>query len=155
MGDTKIMASGDLDETKIAALIAQGAPIDAFGVGTELAVSADAPSMGAVYKLVEIERAGAIRYTAKRSPDKVTLPGAKQLFRYPEYDLLGLHDECAGGAKAMLEPWILGGRLIRPLPSLEDIRRLACAGLAQWPSGDRRTELSHNLRELNESLLRH
>ena len=54
--NAKIMASGDLDETKIAALVAAGAPIDAFGVGTELAVSGDAPSMGAIYKLVEIER---------------------------------------------------------------------------------------------------
>jgi nicotinate phosphoribosyltransferase len=151
----KIMASGDLDETKIAALVAQGAPIDAFGVGTELAVSGDAPSMGAVYKLVEIEHGSKIRHTAKRSPDKATLPGAKQLFRYPDYDLLGLHDECAGGAKAMLEPWVLGGALIRPMPSLEDLRRLAADGLAQWPSGGRRTELSHNLTELNESLLRH
>ena len=66
-----------------------GAPIDAFGVGTELATSADAPSMGTIYKLVEIEHDGQTRYTAKNSPDKRTLPGAKQLFRYPDYDLLG------------------------------------------------------------------
>ena len=153
--DAKIMASGDLDEKKIAELLAAGAPIDAFGVGTELAVSADAPSMGAVYKLVEIEHEGHVRHTAKRSPDKATLPGAKQLFRFAEYDLLALHDECAGGAKAMLEPWVLGGQLIRPLPSLEDIRRRAKCGLAEWPSGSRRTEHSLALKELNESLLRH
>jgi nicotinate phosphoribosyltransferase len=155
LADVKIMASGDLDETKIADLVAQGAPIDAFGVGTELAVSADAPSMGAVYKLVEIEHEGKVRFTAKRSPDKATLPGAKQLFRYPDHDLLALHDECAGGAKAMLEPWMLGGQLIRPMPSLEEIRALASGSLAQWPSGIRRTELSLALRDLNESLLRH
>ena len=153
--NAKIMASGDLDETKIAQLLEAGAPIDAFGVGTELAVSADAPSMGAVYKLVEIEHEGKIRYTAKRSPDKATLPGAKQLFRFPEYDLLALHDECAGGAKAMLEPWVLGGQLIRPLPSLEEIRKRAQCGLSQWPQGLRRTEHSLALKELNESLLRH
>jgi len=151
----KIMASGDLDETKIADLIAQGAPIDAFGVGTELAVSADAPSMGSVYKLVEIETDGIVRQTAKRSPEKSTLPGAKQLFRYPEYDLLALTDECAGGSKAMLEPWILGGNLIRPMPTAEEIRERAKSNLAQWPSGDRRTELSVELKELNESLLRY
>ena len=153
--DAKIMASGDLDETKIAWLLEQGAPIDAFGVGTELAVSGDAPSMGAVYKLVEIEQEGHIRHTAKRSPDKATIPGAKQLFRYPEYDLLSLHDECAGGAKAMLEPWILGGNLIRDLPSVEDIRDRAQKNLAEWPAGNRRTELSIDLKELNESVLRH
>jgi nicotinate phosphoribosyltransferase len=50
MTAAKIMASGDLDETKIAALLEAGAPIDAFGVGTELATSGDAPSMGAIYK---------------------------------------------------------------------------------------------------------
>jgi nicotinate phosphoribosyltransferase len=153
--NAKIMASGDLDETKIADLVAKGAPIDAFGVGTELAVSGDAPSMGTVYKLVEIETGGIVRQTAKRSPEKSTLPGAKQLFRYPEYDLLALTDECAAGSKAMLEPWILGGNLIRPLPTAEEIRERAKANLAQWPSGDRRTELSVELRELNESLLRH
>ena len=53
--DARIMASGDLDEWRIAELVAAGAPIDAFGVGTELATSGDAPSMGAIYKLVEIE----------------------------------------------------------------------------------------------------
>jgi nicotinate phosphoribosyltransferase len=151
--DAKIMASGDLDETKIAELVAHGARIDAFGVGTELAVSGDAPSMGSVYKLVEIEHAGEIRHTAKRSPEKATLPGAKQLFRYPEYDLLALHDECAGGAQAMLEPWILGGNLIRPLPSVEEIRKRAQASLAQWPQAGRRTEHSLALRELNAKAL--
>src|SRR5205823_551449 len=52
--EAKIMASGDLDEWRIADLLAAGAPIDAFGVGTELATSGDAPSMGAIYKLVEV-----------------------------------------------------------------------------------------------------
>jgi len=148
--NAKIMASGDLDEAKIAALVEAGAPIDAFGVGTELAVSGDAPSMGAIYKLVEIERNGVTRHTAKNSPSKQTLPGAKQLFRYPEHDLLGLHDECAGGAEAMLKPYIIGGNLIRPLPSIEKIRERARIALAKWPSPDRRTELSPALQELNE-----
>ena len=148
----KIMASGDLDEDKIAALVEAGAPIDAFGVGTELATSADAPSMGAIYKLVEIERSGTTRYTAKQSPDKATLPGAKQLFRYPDFDLLGLHDECAGGAEAMLKPYIIGGNLIRPLASVEKIRERARIALAQWPVGGRRMELSSSLQELNERI---
>jgi nicotinate phosphoribosyltransferase len=124
MPEAKIMASGDLDESKIEQLVQAGAPIDAFGVGTELAVSGDAPSMGAIYKLVEIEGPGGNpRYTAKRSPDKHTLPGAKQLFRFPEHDLLGLHDECACGAEAMLKPYVIGGNLIHPLPSLDVSRR--------------------------------
>ena len=142
------MASGDLDESKIAAIVATGAPIDAFGVGTELATSGDAPSMGAIYKLVEIKHQGEVRYTSKSSPDKHTIPGAKQLFRYPEFDLLGLHNECAGGAEAMLKPVIIGGDLVCPLPSAEQIRKRVSCALAQWPSGARRTEYSPALERL-------
>ena len=144
----KIMASGELDEWKIEALVRAGAPIDAFGVGTELATSADAPSMGAIYKLVEIEHEGQTRYTAKLSPEKSTLAGAKQLFRYPDFDVLGLHDECAGGSEAMLKPVIIGGRLTHPLPTAAEIRDLAKKNLTPWPSADRRTELSASLQAL-------
>ncbi|HXJ40069.1 MAG TPA: hypothetical protein VNH18_12400, partial [Bryobacteraceae bacterium] len=149
----KIMASGDLDENRIADLIAAGAPIDAFGVGTELAVSGDAPSMGAIYKLVEIESAGEIRRTAKYSPEKQTLAGAKQLFRYPEYDLLTLHDECAGGAEALLKPYIIGGRLVQKMPDVAGIRARARAAMTPWPQPGRRTELSPRLEEINERVL--
>ena len=137
------MASGDLDESKIAEIVAAGAPVDAFGVGTELATSGDAPSMGTIYKLVEIQHGDEIRYTAKNSPDKHTLPGAKQLFRYPEYDLLGLHNECAGGAEAMLKPVIIGGNLIEPAAIRGgDPGARPRSALSQWPSGSRRTEHS-------------
>jgi len=149
---TKIMASGDLDESKIAAIVATGAPVDAFGVGTELATSGDAPAMGTIYKLVEIEHNGQTRHTAKNSPDKQTLPGAKQLFRFPEYDLLALHDECAGGAEALLKPVIIGGQLIEPLPGIEQIRERARAGLAQWPTRSRHTGHSLLLKKLDEEL---
>ena len=153
--DAKIMASGDLGESKIADLLSAGAPIDAFGVGTELATSADAPSMNAIYKLVEINHAGEIRYTAKSSPGKNSLPGAKQLFRYPEYDLLGLHNECAGGSEAMLKPVIIGGNLVSPSLSVGQIRERAGKGLANWPSGVRRTEHSPLLENLRrEKLIR-
>jgi nicotinate phosphoribosyltransferase len=150
------MASGELDEARIDAIVRAGAPIDAFGVGTELATSGDAPSMGTIYKLVEIQRdgdpTGQPRYTAKNSPNKSTLPGAKQLFRYPEYDLLGLHNECAGGAEAMLKPVMIGGQLIEPLPSATEIRERARRGLAGWPAGTRRTEHSLLLEKLAAQL---
>ena len=45
--DAKIMATGDLDEYRIRELVAAGAPIDSFGVGTQLATSADAPESSA------------------------------------------------------------------------------------------------------------
>jgi nicotinate phosphoribosyltransferase len=150
--DAKIMLSGDLDETRIREIVAAGAPVDAFGVGTDIATSADAPSMGAIYKLVEIESEGRTRFTAKDSADKHTLPGAKQLFRYPDYDILGLHQECAGGSEAMLKPVIVGGHLVAPLPSVEEIRLRAQAKLAEWPGGGRRTQLSSALQELNATI---
>jgi nicotinate phosphoribosyltransferase len=150
LGDAKIMASGDLDEMSIANIVAADAPVDAFGVGTELATSGDAPSMGAVYKLVEIEHRGETRYTAKNSTAKRTLPGGKQLFRYPEYDLLALHDECAAGSEAMLKPLIIGGRLVEPLPSVAEIRARAATAIDPWPVGLRRMDRSMRLEKLDE-----
>ncbi len=124
--DVKIMASGDLDEWRIAKLVAAGAPIDSFGVGTELATSGDAPSMGAIYKLVEV----AGRDTAKWSEDKVSLPGVKQLYRFPDRDLLALASEsCPDGAEPLLRPVILKGQLVERAPRLEAIRERAAESL--------------------------
>jgi nicotinate phosphoribosyltransferase len=148
----KIMASGDLDEHKIERLLADGAPIDAFGVGTELAVSGDAPSMGAIYKLVEIESKGITRPTAKHSPEKQTLPGAKQLFRFEDFDLLALHDECAPHSEALLKPYVINGELVGKLPEAMQIRERAARNLKPWPTAERRTELSHELELLAESV---
>ena len=80
----RIMASGDLNEYKILELVAGGAPIDAMGVGTDLVTSMDAPSLGAVYKLVELDGDLHTRFTAKFSKDKHSYPGAKQIFRYAD-----------------------------------------------------------------------
>ena len=130
----RIMATGDLNEYKILELVAAGAPIDAFGVGTELATSSDAPSLGAVYKLVEMEAGGERRYTAKYSEDKATLPGAKQVFRYAARDVIGRAGECPSGAfEALLQPVILNGKLVRELPSAAEARRRAQAALARLP----------------------
>jgi len=139
----KIMASGDLDEVRIAAIVEAGAPIDAFGVGTELATSADAPSMGTIYKLVEVEHGAKVRYTAKHSPDKSTIPGAKQLFRFPDYDLIALESECADGAEALLKPVIIGGNLIAPLPTATEIR-----DTVKWPDNLRTVKHSAALQAL-------
>jgi len=137
--DAKIMATGDLSEHKIHELVAAGAPIDSFGVGTELATSADAASLGVVYKLVELEHAGHRRYTLKLSSDKRTLPGAKQIFRYADHDVLSRASECpscpkgAEPAEALLHPVIIGGRLVEPLPSAAQARSYAAERLARLP----------------------
>lgn len=73
----QIFASGGLDEYGIDELLAAGSPIDGFGVGTNVGTSADAPTLECVYKLASYDGSGRL----KVSPDKVTLPHRKQVFR--------------------------------------------------------------------------
>jgi nicotinate phosphoribosyltransferase len=156
--DSKIMVTGDLDEYRIRDIVSAGAPVDLFGVGTELASSADAPSMGTVYKLVEVDICGIKRFTAKFSENKATLPGSKQIFRLPDHDVLGRSAECCSGAEALLRPVILGGNLIEPLPDVESARSRAIASLAKLPADlrsleeaePRRVEYSKDLAALIE-----
>lgn len=75
--DVTIIVSGGLDEFDVERLLDARAPIDVFGVGTRVGVSADAPSLETVYKLVEY--AGQPRM--KLSAGKQTTPGAKQVYR--------------------------------------------------------------------------
>jgi nicotinate phosphoribosyltransferase len=135
------MISGDLDEYRLRELLSAGAPIDAFGVGTELATSADAPSMPAVYKLVELESGGARRFTAKFSADKVTMPAAKQVWRGPDGDLVTRLDEPGPpGAAPLLRPLLREGKLVEPLPDARAARAFAAARLAEIPAGVRQLE---------------
>lgn len=130
--DARIMLSGDLDEYRIRGLVRAGAPVDAFGVGTQLATSADAPHMGTIYKLVELDISGIKRFTAKMSEDKTTLPGAKQIFRFEDHDVLARSGECTRG-KALLRPVLLGGKLVEPLPDLNTARARAAESLGKLP----------------------
>jgi nicotinate phosphoribosyltransferase len=81
MDQTKIFASGDLNEFRIADLISRGAKIDSFGVGTELATSFDSPALSGVYKLSGLKEDGQIKMRIKLSKDKATYPGPKQVWR--------------------------------------------------------------------------
>jgi nicotinate phosphoribosyltransferase len=146
-----IMASGDLNEYRIRDYLAAGAPLDSFGVGTELVTSHDAPSLSGIFKLVEIERGGQLFYTAKFSDEKATWPGKKQVFRFCDndgqfaYDLLGRAEEegepaAKLGEERLLHKIMSGGRLIDPLPSLEDSRRYAARNLAKLPEMYRRLD---------------
>jgi nicotinate phosphoribosyltransferase len=131
--DAKIMLSGDLDEYRIRDLLRDGAPVDAFGVGTQLATSADAPNMGTIYKLVELDISGIKRFTAKMSEDKATLPGAKQIFRFEDHDVLARSGECSKGG-ALLRPVLLGGKLVEPLPDLNAARARAAESMGKLPA---------------------
>jgi len=105
----QIVASGDLNEYKIAQFVANGAPIDSFGVGTELVCSKDAPSLGGVYKVVQFERDGRTVPIAKFAEGKATYPGPHQLYRKRDDDGAPLEDTLAlageGGFES-LEPML-------------------------------------------------
>ena len=119
--DVKIFASSGFDEFKIAKVISEGAAIDAFGVGTKVGVSADAPFVDVVYKMVRFKG----RDVRKLSPGKVTLAGEKQVFRksdrngcYSE-DIIGQRDEIIAGGEPLLEKVMENGRLLYPHPQLQ------------------------------------
>ena len=98
-----------------------GAPVDSFGVGTQLATSADAPTMSATYKLVELDISGIKRFTAKYSEDKTSFPAPSRFSATRHRDVIARSGECGRG-EALLRPVILGGQLVEPLPSLEQAR---------------------------------
>jgi nicotinate phosphoribosyltransferase len=139
--NTKIIASSDLDEHAITALLAAGAPIDVFGVGTALATSKDAPALGGVYKLVEFD--GEPRAKLSESEEKISYPGRKQVFRYCEEnvfagDVIGLRNETFPDAQPLLELAMIAGRRTSPQPTLVDIRKRSAAEIARLPHGVRR-----------------
>lgn len=122
--DVKIFASSGFDEFKIAKVIADGAEIDAFGVGTKVGVSADAPLVDIVYKMVRFNQ----RDIKKLSPGKITLAGAKQVFRKTDQsgfyleDIIGLRDETIDQGGALLEKVMEKGEILHPHPTLQAIQ---------------------------------
>jgi len=147
--DATIMASGDLNEYRIREYLQAEAPIDSFGVGTDLVTSRDAPSLSGIFKLVEMERGGKMHYTAKFSDEKATWPGRKQVFRFASatgsfaHDVIGRTEEEHSqhvGSEPLLLPVIEDGRLTVPLPTLAEIRGQAANSLSRLPLRYRRLE---------------
>lgn len=119
----KIFASGGFDEYKIHDVLERQADIDAFGVGTKMGVSADAPYLDMAYKLVKY----AGRPVLKLSTGKKTLTSAKQVFRMTgsnkelDHDVIALREDKMEG-EALLKPVMKNGKITSDLPSLADIR---------------------------------
>jgi nicotinate phosphoribosyltransferase len=147
LGQTSIFASGNLDENAIAELVRGKAPIDAFGVGTAMVVSADAPALDMTYKLVEYEG----RPRVKTSRNKITLPGRKQVFRAfsrsgsAYFDLIGLVEEgpttvarefkpSADRIVELMVTRMRDGRRIEPIPPLTQAREVFLEGFARLDS---------------------
>ncbi|HYZ98630.1 MAG TPA: nicotinate phosphoribosyltransferase [Acidimicrobiales bacterium] len=129
LGNVEILASGDLDEHRVAELLRTGAPIDAFGVGTQLGTSGDAPWLGAVYKLVDDAQGPKM----KLAEGKVTLPGRKQVWRCAAHDVLSLHDEEVPGGRPLLVQAMAAGRRTGPPEPLSAARDRCTAALAGLP----------------------
>lgn len=125
--DTKIIVTSDLDEFAIASLAA--APVDGYGVGTQLVTGSGAPTCGFVYKLVAREGAdGAMASVAKKSPDKASIGGRKYALRRrspngtAEAEVIGigtplLDDPSTGSGRrgddrALLVPLVRGGEIV-------------------------------------------
>ncbi|WP_297056668.1 nicotinate phosphoribosyltransferase [Thermosulfurimonas sp.] len=134
LSEVKIFVSGGLDEKRIAEIVSSGAPVDAFGVGTKMGVSADAPYLDLAYKLVEYDG----RPRMKLSEGKITYPGRKQVFRryadsgLMEEDLLALREEDLPG-KPLLKCFMRERNLLETPPSLSTIRRRAAEEIARLP----------------------
>ena len=134
LGEVRIFASGNLDEYALRALLAAGAPIDAFGVGTRMDTSADAPSLDFIYKLQEY----AGRARRKRSEGKATWPGRKQLHRRsgPGGTMAGDVVTVVGDpqeGEPLVRPVMRAGRRVEPPEPLAASRERAAAELARLP----------------------
>jgi len=140
LGYVKIFASGDLEEFKIAQMLEDGAPIDAFGVGTKMGTSADRPYLDCIYKLCETQTAnGSFTPIMKLSKDKITFPGRKQVCRFFSKDgsfrkdVVALADETIEGQQLLVKV-MAKGNLTYKLPALNEIQATAKANLSKLPT---------------------
>ena len=141
LGHVTIFASSSLDEYQIQDLVNAGAPIDAFGVGTKLAVMEDASHLDMAYKLVEYGGKGRLKLSAK----KVLYPGRKQVFRQVDagqmvQDVIGRFDEELPGER-LLQRVMKQGRPTRDA-NLEESRRRFRLELQRLPEHLRKLEPS-------------
>lgn len=140
LASVTIFASGNLDEYALRELISANAPIDGFGVGTRLAVSADAPYLDCAYKLQQY----AGRPRRKRSEGKATWPGIKQVHRQFNSgvmvrDVIALDDDPQPG-EALLHPVMRDGRRLQPPLEMDILRQRTAEQLAHLPTSLRTLE---------------
>ncbi|WP_128981989.1 nicotinate phosphoribosyltransferase [Streptomyces roseicoloratus] len=136
LAEVRIIASGGLDEYAVDRLVREGAPIDAYAVGTKVGTAADAPYLDAAYKLVEYDG----RPVMKLSAAKVTAPGPKQVFRGPGLrDVIGLaNEEPPPGTEPLLRTVMRGGLRTEPPDTPAAARARFEADAAALPEEARR-----------------
>jgi nicotinate phosphoribosyltransferase len=139
LSGTRIFATSDLDEYVITEMLARGAQVDAFGVGTSLATSKDAPALGGVYKLVDVFTGEGPSYRAKLSGGKISYPGCKQIYRLSgpdgkyKGDVVTTCTESCDEAQPLLSCVMRDGKRLTASPSLAQVQQYACAELAKLP----------------------
>ncbi len=134
LNQVEIVASSGLDEYRIAALMDDGCPIDAFAVGTKLAVAQDAPALDMAYKLVEYDGIGRTKF----SSGKVIYPGRKQVVRRLDHgvfagDTIGQPDEQLDGEPLLMPVMKNGRRLLQHDPGLPASRSWARQQIDRLP----------------------
>jgi len=142
----QIVASSDLNEYKIKKILDSNAPIDAFGVGTELATSRDDPTIAGVYKLIEYNN----KPKLKISEDKLTYPGKKQIYRIYDKqgefkeDILMLDNEPApANSEALLILVMKEGMVITELPDLNNIQKFYFENIENLPNSFKGLDEKH------------
>jgi len=141
----KIVASGDLNEYKISEMLRKGAPVDSFGVGTEMVTSKDAPALGGIYKLVEQEKEGRLIPKMKFSEKKATYPAKKQVYRIYDNDgkfnkdIIGLPDEVFDAAGLLL-PVIKKGKVVYKTPTIQEVQKAAKRNVSLLPDRFKRLD---------------
>ncbi len=133
LAQLKIVASGGLTEKRVEALVKAGAPIDIFGVGTEMSVSADAPCLDIAYKLTEYAGAGRMKLSSVKS----TMPGRKQVFRQESdgvavRDVIARADEACDGTP-LLQQVMRRGKRLSPPTGLSAIRDRTARQIGKMP----------------------
>jgi nicotinate phosphoribosyltransferase len=137
--NTKIVVTSDLDEYAIAALAV--APVDAYGVGTQLVIGSGAPTSAMVYKLVARARSAEpdapLEAVAKHSAGKPSLGGRKYPYRRIEEDGVATEEVIAlrpdpGLGRALSVPLIVDGEIVERT-ELAESRRLHQQSVAQLP----------------------
>ena len=136
---TRIVVTSDLDEHAIAALAA--APVDAYGVGTQLVTGSGHPTCGFVYKLVAREDAhGTLVSVAKRSKDKLSVGGRKYALRRrsatgtAQAEVVGIGEAPTndGNDRSLLLPLVRDGEVVGRA-TLEEARARHRASIAELP----------------------
>jgi nicotinate phosphoribosyltransferase len=130
----KIVLSSDLNEYMIDGYTRDGAPVDYYGVGTEMITAKPVAALSGVYKLVEDNLGPRI----KLSESKRTYPGRKQVYRVMDgdkylYDVLELEGGHSEGSPLLVEA-VRGGRMLRKALPIDMVRAYCLDCVSKLPN---------------------